>query len=66
MEFIVDPYFYSAQLGTEIMKDVWEVMAMSDDEKFISTILDNNPSPLIVMDNNDLTEYAMGVLKWLN
>lgn len=66
MEFIVDPYFYSAQLGTEIMKDVWKVMAMSDDEKFISTILDNSPSPLVTMEYDDLCDYAVEVLKWLN
>lgn len=66
MEFIVDPYFYASQWGEEIMKEVFGVMVMSDDERFMGTILDNNPSPFLTMDNNDLTEYAMEVLKWLN
>ncbi len=66
MEFIVDPYFYASQWGEDIMKEVFGVMVMSDDEKFMSTILDTKPSPFLTMDYNDLSEYAMEVLKWLN
>jgi hypothetical protein len=66
MEFIVDPYFYASQWGEEVMKEVFNAMWMSDDEKFMSTVLDTKPSPFMTMDMDDLSEYAVEVLKWLN
>lgn len=66
MEFIVDPYFYASQWGEEVMKEVFNAMWMSDDEKFMSTVLDTEPSPFMTMDMDDLSEYAVEVLKWLN
>lgn len=62
----INPYFYGAQLGEEIIRDITGVMMMSDEERDIAMLIDPDPTVFLTLDRECLTDMLVNILSILN
>lgn len=62
----INPYFYSAQIGQDVVKDIVNVMRMNEEEKEIMLMINPDASVFLTLDNEFLADMLVNILAILN
>lgn len=62
----INPYFYSAQIGQDVVKDIVNVMRMNEEEKEIMLMINPDASVFLTLDNEFLAGMLVNILAILN